>query len=685
MVNNNKILTVSYGTFSCTLEGFDDSFDTMKAIAEYFRDLAADDRYFGAEPPQPDADMLARIAQREITRRVEAHSENGGIVLRAQEDQEVADTRTPAKTAAIAAPVAAATAEQAVAEVAKAPEQEAAPAETAAVEDVSEPVIEEVEEAAEIETVEEVEEPAAVEEDAIEDDAAIEEDEVAAEAAEEVEEAEEDVAEETVEGSDDVDDEDDSAFSAEDYAAVSESLESMEDDTAEDAAEDIAPEVVETPAPVAQTSSIADKLRRIRAVVSRSEKAKPDETYLEDEHAEEVSEDDSVTESVIASVNAPEDVVVAQDDMSDEDDDAADSTETHSNLFAEDDEDQDDEAGSVMETEAYDDDEDEDESPLRARVLKVNRADLEAAIAEGELEEIDEDDVADASDDQETTLSDEEEAELQRELAEVEASVEEEDTDEDTAELDEDEDEDQGVHGHAGAKVLSENTDADEDLSRLMAETEQQMGEPEGSQRRDAFAHLRAAVAATKAEETLGTGDKGKDSADAYRDDLASVVKPRRPEASGSRTERPSTDARPAPLKLVAEQRIDVEDAEARGPVRPRRIATNVLQSGSVTVEEETDDFVEFAQNVGATKLPEVIEAAAAFIAYVEGREQFSRPQLMGKVRQVEKDGYSREDGLRAFGLLLRSGKIEKIKGGRFIVSDKIGFKPEADRARDVG
>ena len=160
-----------------------------------------------------------------------------------------------------------------------------------------------------------------------------------------------------------------------------------------------------------------------------------------------------------------------------------------------------------------------------------------------------------------------------------------------------------------------------------------------------------------------------------YRGDLSSVVSPRRPEVEVT-SKRPTSDAS-APLKLVAEQRIDNQAKDA-GPVTPRRVTSEA--EGEEAAAEESG-FALFAQEQGAQSLSDLLEAAAAYLSFIEGQEQFSRPQLMNKIRSLKQDEFNREESLRSFGQLLRDGKIEKAGGGRFAASTEIGFRPDDARA----
>ena len=763
MINNNKILTVSYGIFSCTLEGFDGSFGTMKAIAEYFRDLSADDRYFGAEPAQPDAQMLARIAEREISRHVEAREDKGRIVLSAQSaPQETALVTKDAikdadeASADVNAPVAPAD------EIVSQEAVETAPAEAAApVEPVTQDTVPEVEaKAPEAKlkvprprvVVQQIEKTPAVADEAPKAKAAAAP-EAATESKTEAKAAPEEVAEADPAVRDIVPslpDEEVEAFFADRTSAST---------TDDEAHEDIAEDII-APQERAKADSIADKLKRIRAVVSQQGEATAEPDYSEDQHADatvapaakitDTIADDEATaqegessDAVLANtLRDLEDALDADDqaeeayddegesDESEDDDIAAilnrleseaDTAEVEDDDFEDEhdfaddfedefDDDFDDEMGgnilAAMDTvEAVADDteltdenlfeqpdeaaEAKVEAPApatptparvapRTRVLKVKRATLEAAIQSGQLEEYDEDDEEDQAPDaslrkaplaEGSSLSGEAEDALARELAELKADME--------AGTDEDYDFEDEIEAEApvDAPRARVHPSAGAELSRLMEESEQQMDEPEAATRRDAFAHLRAAVAAKKADGAVGGIDPDAETDEAYHDDLASVVRPRRP-ASGerTRTERPP-EARPAPLKLVAEQRIDTDQAARVTPVRPRRVAAVTPQDEAPQVPQ-AEGFADFAEEMGATKLPDLLEAAAAYLSFVEGHAQFSHPQLMTKVRQVEKENFTREDSLRSFGKLLREGKIEKMTGGRFQASDQIGFKP---------
>nr|WP_325250929.1 hypothetical protein [Amylibacter sp.] len=131
MESHPKVMTVSYGTFSCTLEGFDDPFTTMQLVAEYFRKLAKGDRYFGGEPLQPDHNALHQIAKDANPYRVDAEVTDTGITLRkanvldaeqrAQEAVARAEPAAPVQTSAPPADTPQVDAPQAEEPAAKAP------------------------------------------------------------------------------------------------------------------------------------------------------------------------------------------------------------------------------------------------------------------------------------------------------------------------------------------------------------------------------------------------------------------------------------------------------------------------------------------------------------------------------------------------------------------------------------
>ncbi|MCK0149018.1 hypothetical protein MWU54_03200 [Marivita sp. S6314] len=761
----------------------------MKAIAEYFRDLAQDDRYFGAEPPTPDAEMLARIAEREIERRVEARFEQGNLVLRPTDEDKSPRGDVATDTSTGAALVGAA-------------------AGAAATGLVAANTLDDTSEAAEDDVSLDV---------ALDDDTDVDADAISAlmledEAPQEISLSTDDAVAD-LDGSDElliesveVEEPEAEAAQAPDAGDDSQSIEDFiaaqsnpDDMPAEVAAEIDTPDVevmedVDAAQPV--TDSVAEKLQRIRAVVASKPAAEPD--YIEDEHAMSGPDGDGVDENdaidVVAGLAAlddahadtaepaPQEAPVAEAALDDADDNLF--TDTIAALVN-DEIDSDDEDEAILPDVPYEDDataevdapetldeiaalrakiaeleaqaaaaqdagddaedtpvvsdgplvlaaedavpvEDsaEDDAveaprPIVARVNKAKRSDVEAALAAGALEEYDdEDDVEDTSEAPDATpvpgaddssLTAEQEAELARELAELQAEIEDDDdwdfdVADDSAELSEESEDDdtpalsadaeaeaeanirKAVKLTSPARAMLTDSPIEEDASsvdRLIDQTETEMDEPEGNRRRSAIAHLRAAVAATKADRLLGLGKKTDDQEEPYREDLADAVRPRRPVVTQSRSERPAP-VRPAPLKLVAEQRVDAEeDAAATTPIRPRR----VMRSADVADASETLDgadgegFAEFAENAGANTLPELLEAAAAYMSFVEGRDQFSRPQLMTKLHQAEGDASSREERLRSFGQLLREGKIEKKGGGRFTASDSIGFKPSARAA----
>ncbi|MCG3267217.1 hypothetical protein [Yoonia sp. I 8.24] len=577
MTKSTQILDVAYGTFSCRLEGFEDSVETMKTVVSYFHDLAGHDRFMDVEPQAPDMETLALLTAEQAGTDIEIAGEGQNITLRAADDEEDVDL------------------------VAEDDDQDDGE------------VAEEIENVA-VDDVDDVDDtPENVfEEDDDEDDP--------------IGLSDADVAE------------DDEAFDDDDFGNIAESDDYVEDLEELDDDAPLAAETVETvvvdEVDDEEEESIAAKLQRIRAVVGRGHVQAPSAPVAMDDDVESDDEDDGDDAPVVnplaqrladlAKRNAE---LAAQDEEENADGEEPDAVEEFAAADDEVEVDEDDEVflEADVSAEAADEEMDDDAQEDVAHDPLV----LTAApqIDEDAPEEFEEDEAEE----------DEDSFDLSAELSEVTREIEARD---------------------ATRPKSADLPDSPETaFTRILNQTDEHLNAPEGRRHRDAFAQLKAAVAATEAARELGDDSPADAKDNAFREDLGAHDAEEKPAA-------------PAPLQLVPSATPDAPtDAAAE---RLRQIAAKVEENMAPT----SGGFAEFAAEQGATELADLLEAAAAYIAYVEGDDDFSRPQVMKKVQSASQEEVSREDGLRQFGRLLRQNKIVKLNNGRFQVAESTRFRP---------
>ena len=274
------------------------------------------------------------------------------------------------------------------------------------------------------------------------------------------------------------------------------------------------------------------------------------------------------------------------------------------------------------------------------------------------------------------------------------------------------------VEAQSGADIGAEDPVSEAAVSRLIEQANTQLEVPETKRRRSAIEHLKAAVRATLAERRVnprGDEAQAEERTDAYRRDLTRVVGPVATATVASH--------KPPPLVLVSAQRIDrrsdapapvltsvltpvettlpMPAAAPQGPmpVRPRRVSSAALAVDTIMAGFDEDDavagpasgnifddaarlpFPEFIERVGATALPELLEAAAAYNAVMLDRPEFPRQTLFKQLEDLgAADQPSREDGLRSFGKLLREGRIVKTQRGQFGLPVESAALTEAKR-----
>ncbi|WP_158635578.1 hypothetical protein [Gemmobacter aquaticus] len=635
----------------------------MKAIAEYFRELAAEDRYFGAEPPTPDAAMLHRLAEREIQRRVEAKIKENGVILRARNDDEpdaAADEMPAAAMAAVSMPMSQPSpiaeqptpADSVAARLSRIRSRET-PIDARTVpaydEDEDTPV-------ARMAPMPEPEADFGAEVDLVALTASVAE---AALAEPEVETAAEAQTEIEATGIEAFTEDDEAQFDAAEAAPEVADLAAAIDLSGDDTVSAILARLSSDDEGQTQDDDFAETSADV-AEAAQLDVDDSDEPYAEDLAGPEVAADDE-----------------DEDDFEDETIELAASGEEGTT-----DEAAEDDAGAVLPGRIQ---------RARARIVRLRPADVADAEVVDEAPET-------------AALEDKPVAEEPgRVIRPARPARPQQDPDRSFS---------APPPQHPRFDALADESDPA--VSRLLAETNSQMEGIENRRRLSAIQHLKAAVAATVAERRAGAAKpvNEEDRIDPYRSVLSRIMRPN--QAAGSDepaeivkdeapSEAPAKAPAMAPLVLVSAQRIDLPKTDnvtalrtmqLTNPARPPVLLTELVTREEDEVQPETTDYVdvgdeaalfsdvkgfaEFAERLGAENLPALLEAAAAYAACIEGRTYFSRPQIMRQVDAMTGESATREDALRSFGALLRTGRIIKVKRGQYALSDENDLLAEA-------
>jgi hypothetical protein len=230
-------------------------------------------------------------------------------------------------------------------------------------------------------------------------------------------------------------------------------------------------------------------------------------------------------------------------------------------------------------------------------------------------------------------------------------------------------------------------------LDKLLARANSDLANNDVKRRQAALSHMKAAVAASKADRDLGD-EAGKDRLiNNFRAAMDAVA----PETAAPN--------RTSPLVLISEQRIDRSEA---GPldsrtaghlqITPTSVGTDGAAENIFRASDEdldlagpqanvfagTETFEDFVDRLGAFEQTDIMEAAGVYVAHIEKQPLFRRRQLIRHMSSLpDALPLTREGSIGIFNELLALGRFTEMEPGMFAVTDRSPILAEALNEED--